>query len=149
MSPSKTWARAPSETLVFVYGTLRKDARGPIQQALTNGWELLGYGTVAADLFDLGAYPGAVPSAAGETRVRGEVYRVPNAEEALARLDHHEGCGPSHVPPHEFARSLVDVTLESGGTQEAWIYWYRWKPGERRIASGDYVERAGTSDARR
>jgi gamma-glutamylcyclotransferase (GGCT)/AIG2-like uncharacterized protein YtfP len=146
---SKPRARAPSEPLVFVYGTLRKDARGPIQQALTNGWEFLGYGTVAADLYDLGAYPGAVPSPDGDGRVRGEIYRVPKVEEALARLDHHEGCGPGHAPPHEFSRALVDVTLESGATKEAWIYWYRWEPSGLRIASGEYSVQAGAGGPRR
>ena len=148
MSTGKTRARERSETLVFVYGTLREDARGPVQQALTVGWELLGYGTVAADLYDLGAYPGAVPCAPGGPRVRGELYRVPNAEKALARLDHHEGCGPDHALPHEFTRALVDVTLDSGGTAEASIYWYRWDPDGRRIASGDFSERVGRSGAR-
>ena len=141
MSTVKPRARELSEALVFVYGTLRKDARGPVQQALTTGWELLGYGTVAADLYDLGVYPGAVPGAPGGPRVRGELYRVPNAEESLARLDHHEGCGADHALPHEFTRALVDVTLDSGGTEKAWIYWYRGDPDGRPIASGDYSER--------
>ena len=143
MSTAQHRARTPSETLVFVYGTLRRDERGPIQQALTNGWEFLGHGTVAADLYDLGAYPGAVPRSAGDPRVRGEIYRVPNDAEGLARLDRHEGCSPDHARPHEFARALVEVTLDSGGTAEAWIYWYGWEPDGRRIASGDYSGREG------
>ena len=127
--------------LVFVYGTLRKDARGEAQRALTEGWELVGHGTVPADLYDLGPYPGAVRRPEGGARVRGELYRVPHAEDALARLDHHEGCGSGHAPPHEFARALVGVTLDSGRTTDAWIYWYRWEPRGRRIASGDYLHR--------
>jgi gamma-glutamylcyclotransferase (GGCT)/AIG2-like uncharacterized protein YtfP len=117
--------------LVFVYGTLRKDVRGPLQAALTRGWESLGCGAVAADLYDLGAYPGAVPRAAAGPRVRGELYRIPNVTATLARLDDHEG--------EEFTRALVDVSLESGKTERAWIYWYRSEPRGRRLASGDYV----------
>jgi gamma-glutamylcyclotransferase (GGCT)/AIG2-like uncharacterized protein YtfP len=139
MRPSKTGSPATGETFVFVYGTLREAVRGPVQKAVTEGWELVGHGTVAAELYDLGAYPGAVPSAAGGPRVWGELYGVPDAEEALPRLDHHEGCGPGHAPPHEFARALVDVTLESGETVEAWVYWYRWEPAGRLIGSGDYM----------
>lgn len=97
------------------------------------GWTFLAYGTVAADLYDLGAYPGAVPSVAGGSRVRGELYRAPPSPETLARLDHHEG--------EEFERAVVDVTLDSGETKRAWIYWYRSQPTRRRIRSGDYLER--------
>jgi gamma-glutamylcyclotransferase (GGCT)/AIG2-like uncharacterized protein YtfP len=114
-----------------VYGTLREAVRGPVQAALTQGWSFLGYGTVAADLYDLGAYPGAVPSVAAGARVRGELYRVRSGPEALARLDRHEG--------EEFERASVDVTLDSGETESAWIYWYRGERGGRRMDSGDYL----------
>ncbi|MBM4184584.1 MAG: gamma-glutamylcyclotransferase [Gemmatimonadetes bacterium] len=126
---------------VFVYGTLRKDARGSVQNALTRDWIFEGYGRVAAELFDFGAYPGAVPRAG--VSVRGELYRLPDPRESLTLLDHYEGCGPEHTPPYEFERELVEVTLEDGGSREAWVYWYRPEPRGRKLASGDYVERTG------
>jgi len=132
MSAPEAGGPSSAAPLVFVYGTLRKKARGPVQAALTRGWSFVGYGTVAADLYDFGAYPGAVPSVTAGARVRGELYRVPNEPETLARLDHHEG--------EEFARASVDVTLDSGEPERAWIYWYRGEPGGRRIRSGDYLE---------
>jgi len=128
---------------VFVYGTLRKDARGRAQVPLTRGWTFEGYGTVPGDLYDFGAYPGAVPSVAEGARVRGEVHSLPDVGETLRLLDHYEGCGPHDRPPYEFERELVDVTLESGGRVRAWIYWYRPVPRGRRLASGDYTERTG------
>lgn len=133
---------AGAEHRVFVYGTLRKDARGSVQNALTRDWVFEGYGTVAAELYDFGAYPGAVPSGGG-SRVRGELYRLPEVRETLEILDHYEGCGPGHLPPHEFERALVDVTLETGGAATAWVYWYRPEPLGRRLPSGDYLERTG------
>lgn len=136
-------AGAGTPTRAFVYGTLRKDARGSTQNALTRDWQFEGYGTVPAELYDFGAYPGAVPNAAGDARVRGEIYRLPDARETLALLDHYEGCGPLHPSPHEFERELVDVTLEHGGRASAWIYWYQPEPCGRRLASGDYLERTG------
>jgi gamma-glutamylcyclotransferase (GGCT)/AIG2-like uncharacterized protein YtfP len=137
MSAPEAGGPSNAEPLVFVYGTLRKDARGPVQAALTRGWSFLGYGTVAADLYDLGAYPGAVPSVVAGARVRGELYRVPNEPGTLTRLDHHEG--------EEFERAPVDVTLDSGETESAWIYWYRREPGGRRMGSGDYLELEATA----
>jgi gamma-glutamylcyclotransferase (GGCT)/AIG2-like uncharacterized protein YtfP len=133
MSAPEAGGPSSAEPLVFVYGTLRERARGPVQAALTQEWSFVGYGTVAADLYDLGAYPGAVPRVAAGARVRGELYRVPNDPEALTRLDHHEG--------EEFARASVDVTRDSGESESAWIYWYRREPSGRRIRSGDYLER--------
>lgn len=130
-------------TRIFVYGTLRKDALGRITSPLARGWTFEGYGTVAAELYDFGAYPGAVPSSGTSARVRGEVHRLPDGDETLLLLDQYEGCGPGDPEPHEFERALVDVTLEGGGTARAWIYWYRPEPRGRRLASGDYLERTG------
>lgn len=131
------------ESRVFVYGTLRKDARGQVQSPLTRGWTFEGYGSVAAELYDFGAYPGAVPSESTEARVRGEVYGLPDTGETLRLLDHYEGCGPEDRPPYEFEREIVEVVLEAGGTATAWIYWYRPSPLGRRLPSGDYLERTG------
>ena len=143
MSSRDRAARESADTRVFVYGTLRKDARGPVQSALTRDWEFEGYGTIPADLYDFGAYPGAVPSGAQAGKVRGEIYRLPDALETLALLDHYEGCGPGHEEPHEFTRALVDVAAESGETKRAWVYWYQRPPRGRRLPSGDYLERTG------
>ena len=128
---------------VFVYGTLRRDARGVVQSPLARGWVFEGYGSVGAELYDFGAYPGAVPSSAPGAKVLGELYRLPDTGETLELLDHYEGCGPGHPPPHEFEREVVEVDLEDGGTARAWIYWYRPEPRGRRLPSGDYLERTG------
>jgi gamma-glutamylcyclotransferase (GGCT)/AIG2-like uncharacterized protein YtfP len=137
------------EARVFVYGTLRRDARGPRQSALTRDWSFEGYGTVDAELYDFGAYPGAVRSRDRGAKVRGELYRVPDADETLALLDHYEGCGPGHDAPHEFERALVDVTTDAGATARAWIYWYELEPRGRRLSSGDYLERTGPGGIKR
>jgi gamma-glutamylcyclotransferase (GGCT)/AIG2-like uncharacterized protein YtfP len=128
---------------VFVYGTLRKDARGRAPLPLTRGWTFEGYGTVSGELYDFGAYPGAVASGVEGARVRGEIHRLPDTGETLRLLDHYEGCGPHDRPPYEFERELVDVVLEDGGSVRAWIYWYQPSPRGRRLASGDYLERTG------
>lgn len=142
MSPPKSGG-ASEEPRVFVYGTLRRDARGPVQSALTRDWVFEGYGTVSGELYDLGAYPGAVPHGAPGSVIQGEIYRLPDADETLTLLDHYEGCGPGHEHPHEFTRGSVDVALEGGGTARAWIYWYQPEPRGRRLPSGDYLERTG------
>lgn len=129
------------ESRIFVYGTLRKDARGQVLSPLCRDWTFEGYGTVQAALYDFGAYPGAVPSPSSSDRVRGEVYGLPDTGQTLHLVDDYEGCGPDDLPPYEFEREIVGVALEDGGTTTAWIYWYRPAPRGRRLMSGDYLER--------
>jgi gamma-glutamylcyclotransferase (GGCT)/AIG2-like uncharacterized protein YtfP len=135
------------ESRVFVYGTLRRDARGRTQPPLCRGWAFEGYGTVRAELYDFGAYPGAVAGADPGSRVRGELYHLPDTGETLRLLDHYEGCGPEDRPPYEFEREIVEVALDDGGQVNAWIYWYRPTPRGRRLASGDYLERTEPTSA--
>jgi len=128
-------------TLMFVYGTLRKDSRGQVLSPLCRDWIFISHGSIAGRLYDFGAYPGAVPSDDPEDRVRGELYRLPAPETMLPPIDRYEGCAPEDAPPHEFERRLVRVELEDGSAAEAWIYWYRPEPRGRLLASGDYLER--------
>jgi gamma-glutamylcyclotransferase (GGCT)/AIG2-like uncharacterized protein YtfP len=127
-------SREPSEVAserIFVYGTLRRAVRGAVQSALTHDWTFEGNGRVAGELFDFGPYPGAVPAVGGPSWVRGELYRLPPSSDAFAALDRHEG--------EDFQRALVEVSLDGGGGERAWIYWYRGAPPGGRVPSGDYV----------
>jgi gamma-glutamylcyclotransferase (GGCT)/AIG2-like uncharacterized protein YtfP len=129
------------ESLMFVYGTLRKDARGQVLSPLCRDWVFKGYGSVPGVLYDFGAYPGAVPTENGERRVKGELYLLPEPELMLPPIDRYEGCSDEDAPPHEFERELVDVTMEDGSVARAWIYWYRPEPKGRELESGDYLQR--------
>ena len=129
------------ESLIFVYGTLRRDARGQVPSPLCRGWVFQGYGTVPGVLHDFGAYPGAVPSDDPERRVRGELYLLPDPAEMLPLIDRYEGCSDEDARPHEFERELTDVAMEDGSLRRAWIYWYGPTPLGRELRSGDYLER--------
>lgn len=129
------------ESHVFVYGTLRKDARGQVLSPLCRDWIFLGYGTVCGRLYDFGAYPGAVPSDEPEARIKGELYKLPSPATMLPPIDRYEGCSEDDEQPHEFERELVDVDMENGSAARAWIYWYRPEPRGRELRSGDYLQR--------
>jgi gamma-glutamylcyclotransferase (GGCT)/AIG2-like uncharacterized protein YtfP len=109
---------------LFVYGTLRS---GGGAAGLLRGCRLVGTGSVAGTLYDLGAYPALVLDGGGP--VEGEVWRCPAA--SLDRLDEYEG-----VPGGLYLR----VRVVAGGT-ECWTYVAgpllgpRLTP-ERRIPSG-------------
>lgn len=109
---------------LFVYGTLRS---GGGAAGLLRGCRLVGMGTVAGTLYDLGDYPALLLDGGG--LVEGEVWSCP--AEALDRLDEYEG-----VPDGLYLR--VRVAVE--GT-ECWTYAAgpRLRPmltPERRILSG-------------
>jgi len=130
------------DLLMFVYGTLRKDARGQVLSPLCRGWVFKRYGSVPGELYDFGAYPGAVPSASVDARILGELYELPDPATMLPLIDEYEGCGEGDSLPQEFERALVEVDAEDGSVARAWIYWYRLRPVVgRRVASGDYLQR--------
>lgn len=131
---------APLEYL-FVYGTLRADVAHPMARVLGNHAKRVGRAYFRGRLFDLGKYPGAIPSASPTDRVVGELHRLEPGREAplLEELDRYEGWDPIRPRTSEFMRVRAEVDSETGDRIEAWIYIYNL-PTERleRIASGDY-----------
>ena len=129
-------------SLFFAYGTLRRGfCRHKFLKAARA--QFLWRGTVRGELFDLGAYPGAIPSQNKSALVRGEVYRLPNPACTLQVLDHVEGIAPGSPGQNLYRRELALVTLEDGTAVEAWIYWLTLMHlPKRRILSGEYSKNA-------
>lgn len=124
----------PTGFHLFVYGTLRSGGGAAGQ---LRGCRLVGPGSVAGTLYDLGDYPALVLG--GDGRVEGEVWRCPAG--VLPRLDEYEG-----VAEGLFGRAEV----EAAGVR-CWTYVAgpRLLPGltpERRIASGSWLDRGGEGD---
>ena len=122
-----TAGAAVSSTRVFVYGSL---CSGEPAHARLEGTEFLGewWTQPHYTLLHLGAYPGLVAS--GETRVRGELYRVSAAQ--LRALDFYEGH------PDEFVRVAIDLAPEIAAEGYLW----NGNPGEGAVvASGDWRRR--------
>jgi gamma-glutamylcyclotransferase (GGCT)/AIG2-like uncharacterized protein YtfP len=124
--------------LVFFYGTLMDSFRRvhgePIPLALTP----LGHGWIDAALFDLGAYPGAIPSPT--SRVRGELHRMHDPAATLRALDEYEGYHPAD-DGCLFVRRAVSVTLDDHSVEQAWVYFFNAPLGAAaRIESGDYLK---------
>lgn len=83
-SPPEENAPEASETLLFVYGTLK---RGQPNHGQLRGARWEGEATLeGACLFDLGPFPMAI---AGEGQIQGELYALPS--EGLTALDAFEG----------------------------------------------------------
>lgn len=125
------------ENYLFVYGTLRSQMNDPLHRLLEQRAVLIGFGTFRGKLFDLGRYPGVVPSRVSTDRVVGEVYQLTTSQAALGILDQYEG--------HRFRRKRVSISLDSGQTLTCWIYLYRGSVRHRKlIPSGDYVQYLGS-----
>ena len=130
--------------MLFVYGTLRRDAGRPVHRVLARSASWLGHGSVPGKLYDLGVYAGLVESEDPKDQVRGELYMVLDPDAILPVLDAYEGCGPEDPRPPLFERRRTVVSLDDGRTFPAMVY-YCSHPlgGARRVYSGDWLEALG------
>jgi gamma-glutamylcyclotransferase (GGCT)/AIG2-like uncharacterized protein YtfP len=128
---------------LFVYGTLRppQDGSSPGDSRLYPEIAPYVVATIAAqlpgaDLFDLGAYPGARP---GAGIIVGDLLTVTPV--ALTLADRMEGH------PQFFRRERVTVQTATGHI-DAWIYWAPEAivTGRPRIPGGDWLRRGGNCE---
>ena len=125
--------------LVFFYGTLMTPFRRTARLRIDDHLTLVGRGSIAAALFDVGIYPAAVPATEGQ--VWGEVYEASHPSVVLRVLDELEGSRPEEPETSLYNRKLTSVTLEAGRLVQAWTYFYNAPLGRaERIESGDYLQ---------
>jgi len=123
----------PVPDLLFVYGTLRPALAVGRPRQLVGDLELVGSGTVAGVLHDLGRYPGLV---AGRRVVRGDLLKIGD-DARLAAIDAYEGCGTSRPL---FRRKLTTARLADGSELPAWVYVYPHPVGSApAVPGGDYA----------
>ena len=125
---------------IFVYGTLRRGF--PLHKYLpTSSARFVGRGTILGRLYDLGDFPGALPSGSPTHEIEGELYELINGTKLLKELDKVEEFFPEGPDESLFLRRITDVELESGKKVKAWVYYLAEKPANARlIQSGDYAE---------
>jgi gamma-glutamylcyclotransferase (GGCT)/AIG2-like uncharacterized protein YtfP len=124
---------------IFVYGTLMSRWRHPKAIRLAAESASLGAATVCGHLYNLGSYPGALPSDNPGDRVHGMVLRLYRPRHSLRWLDDYEGCGKHDAEPHGFKRVITGARLMAGRDVTAWIYQYQGPLDRaRRLHSGRY-----------
>ena len=123
---------------VFVYGTLRRGGRNDIARYAPAPVHVAD-AAIAATLYDLGAYPGAVLG--GQGRVVGEVYRI--APEVEAELDRLEEVADDDSGEYIRRHVLVEV-----GPQRLECLVYEIHPtrieGRAVIDGGDWIAYAAS-----
>ena len=122
-----------SLTYLFVYGTLRRGSRNRFARILAAQAQFIGQAQMRGRLYNLGEYPGAVPSEVFADWVRGDVFRLNQPEDTLSELDGYEGALFTRIPQQVYLPS---------GMQLAWVYLYTGRlPLGRRITSGVWAAR--------
>lgn len=129
-----------AKTYLFVYGTLRSGMSSPVSHLIAGDILWKGGAMINASLYDIGGYPGAIPSNEENSMVSGEVMELATPEKIWKILDKYEGCDNNGVGS-EYSRRKELVQLASGEVLEAWIYWYNLPVKDnRRIGSNDYLK---------
>jgi len=120
------------EFKVFVYGTLKK---GGWNHSFMDGSRCIGNGSLGKDysLF-VDSLPKVV-HAPSQDGVDGELYEV-NLE-TLKKLDRLEGH------PLFYKRELVEIFLEDGSTEEAYMYIYQGGVANGAIKTRSYNVQGG------
>lgn len=125
---------------VFVYGTLRSDAKNSMHSVLAKYSKFEAKGYVYGTLYDVGDYPAIVLDSV-RSKVYGEVYIVYDMDRVFGLLDEYEECSSSFAKPHEYRRVQAEVFLDLGKRVESWVYEYNLPPkGLKAICEGDYME---------
>lgn len=127
---------------LFVYGTLHPDCAPAEIANLVRRFECVGKGTVRGTLYDLGAYPGAMLDEDCSRRISGTVFRLPQGDDVLPRLDAYEDFDPDAPESSLFIRRLHPVRLDDGSMLRCWIYEYNGAIGNAAlIEGGGYADR--------
>lgn len=126
---------------IFVYGSLRRDE---YNHARVQGWGLgelrhICDGLIrGAKLYNLGSYPGIVPSDSTDDVVWGEVYEVPDS--LFFRIDGMEvGAGYKRQPVK------VEIPDDGQDTEEADAYFYLYGEelgSNQLVPGGDWSKRS-------
>jgi gamma-glutamylcyclotransferase (GGCT)/AIG2-like uncharacterized protein YtfP len=132
-------------TYLFVYGTLRKNLIGSLDNAelmqIMRELKFVGTGFANGQLYDLGDYPGAILGENFDTKIFGEVYQLDDPKTTLEALDLYENFIPGELEASLFARVKTKIFMSDESEIEAWIYVYNsWVATGKLIESGDYAK---------
>jgi gamma-glutamylcyclotransferase (GGCT)/AIG2-like uncharacterized protein YtfP len=132
----------PVHHQLFVYGSLRSGFNHPVYAYISTHFSLAGSAKVKGKLYDLGAYPAALPTEE-EFYIIGELYRLKEEQEfewAIAQIDDYEGVNPEPGETAQYKREMTTVYINET-TTNAWIYWYNHDAtGKPLIDSGDVLQ---------
>ena len=110
----------PIPDRLFVYGTLRRNARNEYADFLRSRSTFVGTAHLPGRLYRIDWFPGAVYDPAAPTTVLGDVMQLHQPAELLAYLDDYEDVTADDTG---FVRRLVTVRM-ADGPSEVWTYLF-------------------------
>jgi len=124
---------ARNETLLLLYGSLRRGEAHFRRLGLDEALEFRGTYQFAGDLYDLGEYPGAVP---GKGKVEAELYEVTDPS-ILAVIDDYEEFDASDPDKSLYVRRCIHVPQVG----DAWVYLFNGDvSGRKLVPSGEWTK---------
>ena len=124
-----------SVRLLVTYGTLLRRFERHGVLGVEEDLEFVTRTRLNGELYNLGAYPGAIP---GDGIVCGELFRI-HRPGAIRRIDRYEGYNSDREEASLFVRRRVSLNVPTDET--AWVYWYNGDVSEyERIPSGDWTD---------
>lgn len=85
-----------SRQYLFAYGSLLTGTgHRAIDRLIKQGCQAAGEASLQARLFDLGHYPGAVPSPRAADQIKGQLFLLKRPRQVLRILDVYEGVAPT------------------------------------------------------
>ena len=127
------------EEFLFVYGTLRKGYGNELHKLIARNSEFIGLANYQGKMFNIGEYPGIVPSDDASDKVVGELYKLTNPLRLVKILDEYEEFYPENESESVFLRK--DIQVEVDGTNYATYGYLYNRPldGLAQITSGDFL----------
>jgi gamma-glutamylcyclotransferase (GGCT)/AIG2-like uncharacterized protein YtfP len=127
---------------LFVYGSLRSGFQHEAYQYIAQYFTLVGQATAKGNLYDMGAYPVAVPTTAN-TFIHGELYTLSRPEEfsyIIGQLDDYEGVYAEEGETPLYTRGTAIVYC-NGQPHTAWVYWFTGNThGLPQLIHGDVLQ---------
>ncbi len=134
-------ASKPVNSYLFVYGTLRNGFDLPLKKELASELEYIGKSEIKGRLYDIGEYPGAKPSTATDSAIKGDIFRLYHPRKVLKVLDEYEGYDSHDLDGSEYFRTKETVETADGKKLKVWVYWYNHPViGKKRIHGNDYLQ---------
>jgi pyruvate carboxylase len=130
--------------LLFTYGSLRKGENHPVLRQVLPHLKYLGVAEFGGVMYDLGEYPGVIPSENPKAKIKGDLFEViARRNDVFRALDQYEEYDRSKPGNSLFIRRRMPVKDARGKSQLSWIYLINLsKTGQvaKVISSGDYLK---------
>ncbi len=125
---------------LFVYGTLRKGYGNELHKLIARNAEFIGMATYQGKMYNLGEYPGIVPSSNDSDIVLGELYKLTNPLRLVKILDEYEEYYPENEEDSVFLRKEIEVSVADTTYQSYGYVYNRLVEGVPVIESGDFLQ---------